>query len=168
MPGSSRRLSGAAVEAHTTINRTVEDTFGFYRDFTNMPRFLGDVMTVEETGPGTSRWTIQGPVGIHVKWTIRVVEERANELIRYETVALTGLSTRWEVSFRPGPVAGQTEVREVMETPFGRLGRAGLALIGKSPSGEVRSNLQRLKELLEEGRVTHRGHSVAGKFRPTT
>ncbi|WP_242624438.1 SRPBCC family protein [Micromonospora kangleipakensis] len=153
-----------AVEACITIQCTVEDTFRFYRDFTNLPRFLGDVMIVEEIGPGTSRWTIQGPMGIRVKWTIRLTEERANELIRYETVAPTGLRTYWEVHFRPGSEAGQTEVREVMKTPFGRLGRVGLALIGKPPAGEVQSNLQRLKDLMEDGMVTHTRHAVAGKF----
>ncbi|MET7668437.1 SRPBCC family protein [Micromonospora luteifusca] len=165
MHGSRRLLRRLdAVDACITINRTVADTFRFYRDFTNMPRFLGDVMAVEQIGPETSRWTIQGPLGMHIRWTVRLTEERANELIRYETVAATGLSTCWEVYFRPGPEAGQTEVREVMTTPFGRLGRAGLALIGKPPADEVRSNLHRLKELLEEGKVTHDRHAVAGKF----
>ncbi|MEU7586006.1 SRPBCC family protein [Micromonospora sp. NPDC049230] len=165
MRSSTRPPRGPdAVEASVTIDRTVGDTFRFYRDFTNLPRFLGDVMSVEETGPDISRWRIQGPLGIPVRWTVRLTEEHANELIRYETVAPTGLSTCWEVFFRPGPGTGQTEVREVMRTPFGRVGRAGLALIGKPPAAEVRSNLQRLKELLEEGKVTHREHAVAGKF----
>jgi uncharacterized membrane protein len=66
-----------------TISRPVEDVFAFYRDFTNLPKFLGDVMAIEPTGPGTTRWTIQGPLGIKAHWTMRVTEERANELIRY-------------------------------------------------------------------------------------
>jgi uncharacterized membrane protein len=44
-------------------------------------------MDIEQIGPATSRWTIQGPLGIRAHWTIRVTEERTNELIRYETVA---------------------------------------------------------------------------------
>src|SRR4051812_32940216 len=104
MPGSSRLTHGLdAADARITIDRAVEDTFRFYRDFTNMPRFLGDVMSVDEIGPDTSRWVIQGPLGVHLTWTVRLAEERANELIRYETVSPTGLSTCWEVSFRPGP-----------------------------------------------------------------
>ncbi|WP_410822363.1 hypothetical protein [Micromonospora sp. 050-3] len=95
---------------------------------------------------------------------MRLTEERANELIRYETVSPSGLSTCWEVSFRPAPEAGQTEVREVMKAPLGSLGRVGLTLIGKPPAAEVRSNLRRLKELLGDGRVRHLEHAVAGKF----
>ncbi len=152
------------IEARVTIQRPVEDVFRFYRDFKNLPRFLGDVMAVEQIGPTTSRWTIQGPLGIRVNWTIRVTEERTNELIRYETVTSPGLRTYWEIYFAPGSEAGETDVREVMKAPLGRLGRAALALIGKVPAAEVSSNLHRLKELMETGRVTDTSNSVAGKF----
>jgi uncharacterized membrane protein len=152
------------IEASVTIQRPVEDVFRFYRDFRNLPSFLGDVMAIEQTGPATSRWTIQGPLGIRAHWTIKVTEERANELIRYETVASPGLITRWEIHFAPGPAAGQTEVRELMEAPLGRLGRAALALIGKFPAEEVKANLHRLKQVMETGRVTDTSYSVRGKF----
>jgi uncharacterized membrane protein len=120
MNGILRRLHNT-IEARVTIRRSVEDVFSFYRDFRNLPSFLGDVMAVEPTGRATSRWTIQGPLGIRVNWTIRVTEERTNELIRYETVALPGLRTYWDISFAPGSDAGETDIREVMQSPFGRL-----------------------------------------------
>jgi uncharacterized membrane protein len=153
-----------AIEAKVTIQCAVEEVFKFYRDFRNLPSFLGDVMAIEQIGPATSRWIIQGPLGIRVKWTIRVTEERTDELIRYETVTLPGLRTFWEIHFAPGSEAGETEVREVMTVPLGRLGGAALGLIGKNPDKEVSSNLHRLKEVLETGRVTDTSYAVAGKF----
>ena len=161
---SLSRRDENTIEASVTIRRTVDDVFGFYRDFKNLPRFLGDVMAIEQIEPATSRWTIQGPFGIRTTWTIRVTEERANELIRYETVTSPGLRTYWEMHFAVGPDAGDTEVREVMKMPLGRLGRVALALIGKFPTEEVASNLHRLKELMETGRVSDTSYSVAGKF----
>ena len=152
------------IEASVTIQRTVGEVFRFYRDFKNLPSFLGDVMAIEQIGPATSRWTIQGPLGIRATWTIKVTEERTNELICYETVGPPGLRTYWEIHFAPGSGAGETEVREVMKTPLGRLGRAALALMGKFPAEEASSNLHRLKELLETGKVTDTSYSVAGKF----
>jgi uncharacterized membrane protein len=154
------------IEASVTIQCAVEDVFKFYRDFTNLPRFLGDVMAIEQIGPTVSRWTIQGPLGIRANWMIKVTEERANELIRYETVTFPGLRTYWEIHFRPGSHARETEVRELMKTPLGRLGRAALGLMGKSPAEEVSANLRRLKEIMETGRVTNTSYSVAGKFAP--
>jgi uncharacterized membrane protein len=161
---SMLRRVESAIEEGVTIQCAIERVFRFYRDFKNLPSFLGDVMAVEQLGPTTFRWTIQGPLGVRANWTIRVTEERTNELIRYETVALPGLRTYWEVHFARGTDADETEVREVMKAPLGRLGRAALALIGKFPAEEVRSNLQRLKEVMETGRVTNTSYSVPGKF----
>jgi uncharacterized membrane protein len=152
------------IEASVTIQQPVARVFEFYRDFKNLPSFLGDVMTIEPINPATSRWTIQGPLGVRAHWTIRVTEERTNELIRYETVAPPGLRTYWEISFASRAEAGETTVREVMKAPLGKLGRAALALIGKFPAEEVVSNLHRLKQVLETGRVTDTSHAVAGKF----
>ena len=150
--------------ASATIQRAVGEVFRFYRDFKNLPSFLGDVMAIDQIDPATSRWTIQGPLGIRAKWTIRVTEERMNELIRYETVGPPGLRTYWEIYFAPGSQPGATEVREVMKAPLGRWGRAALALIGKFPAEEVSANLHRLKEVMETGSVTDTSYSVAGKF----
>lgn len=143
------------------IERPVEQVFGFYRDFQNLPSFMGDVMAVERIDAVRSRWTIQGPLGIRMRWTTTVTEERSNELLRYETDAP---KSSWEIRFSPGPAAGSTEVREVMRAPLGRLGRAALALIGKFPAEEVSANLHRLKEVLETGRVTDTSYAVTGKF----
>jgi uncharacterized membrane protein len=162
-PGSAS--SGeSTIEASVTIQRPVEQVFGFYRDFRNLPSILGDVMEIEQIGPAVTRWTIQGFLGIRAYWTIRVTEERSNELIRYQTVTSPRLTTRWAIYFAPGSEAGETNVREAMTTPLGRLGRAALALIGKFPAEEVRSNLQRLKQMLETGSVTDTSYAVAGKF----
>jgi uncharacterized membrane protein len=149
------------IEASVTIKRAVGEVFRFYRDFKNLPRFLGDVIAVEQIGPATSRWTIQGPLGIRTTWTIEVTDQCLNRLIRYQTVASPGLRTYWEIHFAPGALDGETEVREVMKAPLGRLGRAAFALIGKSPAAEVPSNLHRLKEILETGRVTDMSNSIA-------
>lgn len=152
------------IEASVTIQRPIDKVFRFYRDFKNLPSFLGDVMAIEQIGPATSRWTIQGALGIRAHWAIRVTEERTNELICYETVTVPGLRTYWEIHFATGSDAGETKVREVMKAPLPRFGRAALALVGKFPAQEVSSNLHRLKQVLETGRVTDTSHSVPGKF----
>jgi uncharacterized membrane protein len=167
--GYMRRLSletrdASVVEGRVAIDLPIDEVYNFHRDFRNLPRFLGDVRAIEPLGHATYRWTIQGPLNLEVKWTVRVTEEVVNELIRYETVSSPGLRTYWEIYFAPGPRDGQTEVREVMRTPFGRVGRAALALIGKHPSEEVTSNLHRLKEVMETGKVSDTSYSVAGKF----
>jgi uncharacterized membrane protein len=152
------------IEAREIIQRPVAQVFAFYRDFSNMPSFLGDVMATEVLDPATFRWTIQGPLGIRVHSTMRVTEERENELIRFQSIGTTGLAAQWEISFAAGSAADETEVRSVMTTPLGRLGIAALALLGKFPAEEQAANLHRLKQILETGRVTDTSYAVAGKF----
>jgi uncharacterized membrane protein len=152
------------IEATVTIQRPVNEVFRFYRDFKNLPSFLGDVMAIEPTGPATSRWTIEGPFGIRAHWTIEVTEVRENELIRYETVTSPTTRTYWEIYFAPGPEPGETQVREVMKAPGGRLVRDALALIGKYPAQEVSANLHRFKQVMETGGVTDTTYAVPGKF----
>jgi uncharacterized membrane protein len=154
-------MPGDAIDATITIRRPVEEVFAFYRDFRNLPRFLGDVVAVEPIDSIRSRWTIVGPLGIRAHWTSRVTEERLNALIRYE---VGGMGSSWEIHFTPGASPGSTDVREIVRTPFGKVGRAALMLIGKSPVEEVSANLHRLKQLMETGRVTDTSYAVAGKF----
>jgi uncharacterized membrane protein len=151
------------VTATVEIARPVTDVFSFYRDFHNLPSFLGDVMSVDIIDRARSRWTIQGPFGLRTHPVIRVTSERANSVLRYETVASRLLQGRWELSFTAG--AAVTTVTETMHVPFGIVGRCALTAVGKSPTREVRANLHRLKELLESGTVADTRHSVRGKFR---
>ncbi|KAB1907087.1 hypothetical protein [Micromonospora sp. AMSO31t] len=121
-------------------------------------------MASEQVGPATFRWTIRGPLGVTLNSTVRLTEERTNQLLRYETTTGPGMRTRWTVRFSPGSQPDRTEVHEVLATPFGRLGRTALTLVGKPPAAEVAANLRRLKQLLETGEVTDTEHAVAGKF----
>ena len=152
------------IEATVTIKRPVNEVFGFYRDFKNLPSFLGDVIAIEPTGPATSRWTIEGPFGIHAHWTVEVTEVREDNLIRYETITSPTTRTYWEIYFASGHESGETQVREVMKAPGGRLVRDALALIGKYPAQEVSANLHRFKQVMETGRVTDTTYAVPGKF----
>ena len=159
-----RTAQGGSVEASVTIKRPVEQVFAFYRDFRNLPKFLGDVMSIELTGPLTSAWTIEGPLHFHTHWTTKIIEERPDSLIRYETVTSPIMTTRWEIYFSPGQEAGETVVREVMIVPMGEIGQILLSVFGKSPTEEIPANLHRLKELLETGLVTNTDHTAKGKF----
>src|SRR5262245_50667637 len=157
--------ASAGIEESIVIARPVEEVFAFYRDFRNLPLFLGDVMGIEITGERTSRWTIQAPLGLTVHWSVLVTDLSPNSFIAYQTQSAAA-PARWEVSFSPGAQSGTTLVRETMSMPGGALAKAVLAAVGKPPAKEVRANLQRLKEWLETGRITTTDYAVPGKFAP--
>ncbi|WP_407951856.1 SRPBCC family protein [Plantactinospora veratri] len=116
-----------------TIRRPVPEVFAFYRDLENRARFLGDVISVERVGRAGYRWTIQGPLGIRLRSTVRLTEVRTDALIRYETTAPPWLRTHWTVHFTPAPDQGGTAVREVLTMPLGDLGHTVLTLPASRP-----------------------------------
>jgi uncharacterized membrane protein len=164
VPSTSHNQIDVSVE----INRTREDVFAFYADFRNLPTFLGDVMEVEIIGPDRSRWTIEGPFGIRAHWNIQVTEQIPNELIQYQVADSDFATTAWELRFSQGSNSNQTIVQETLIAPLGEFERMAMALIGKFPEQEVRANLHRLKELLENGKITDTTYAVKGKFSPAT
>jgi hypothetical protein len=78
------RLSGT-VTGNVVIRRPVHVVYSFYRDFTNLPRLLGDVAAVEQVADTTYRWIVAGPLGIRVPVTVTITEHRVNQLIHYQT-----------------------------------------------------------------------------------
>jgi uncharacterized membrane protein len=163
MPIAKEQRASTRIEGSVIIARPVAEVFSFYKDVRNLPRFLGDVVSVKPTGPRSSRWTIQGPFGVKIHWTSVVtgIEEGAH--IFYEVTFAT-FKAKWEIYFSEGRSPDETVVREIMFEPWGRIGNLALAMLGKHPAAEVHSNLQRLKQLIESGRVADTSNSVPGKF----
>ena len=160
-----RRLAGT-VTGEVVIRRPVQVVYSFYRDFTNLPRVLGDVVAVEQVAGTTYRWIVAGPLGSRLPMTVTITDQRVNELIRYQTGGPGPLRGRWELAFAVDAGSGGTRVREQLVVPMGAIGRAVLALIGKFPDREVAANLTRLKQLLET--MTEADTPSAAASRPPT
>lgn len=155
------------IEASIAIRRPVSEVFAFYRDFTNLPRFLGDVVSVEIVDEMTSRWIVHAPLKMTLRWTVTLTEQVENALIRYEMGSHPSRRISWTIHFVAGSSSPDTVVHEVLQAPLSALGLELMALFGKPAAKEVAANLQRLKELLETGQVTDQSYAVAGKF-PST
>jgi uncharacterized membrane protein len=155
---------GDTVTGDVVIHRPVQEVYRFYRDFANLPRFLGDVVAVEQVADKTYRWAVAGPFGTRIPLTVTITEERVDRLVRYQTSGPLPHG-RWELSFAPESDASGTRVREQLVIPLGVMGRAVLALIGKFPHREVEANLTRLKQVLEAG---HSNPSRPAAARPSS
>ena len=76
-------------EIHVTesiiINRKVSDIYKFWRNLSNLPRFIDHLDTVEDLGNGHNRWSIKTPVG-ELSWESELLEDKENEVIRWRSV----------------------------------------------------------------------------------
>jgi uncharacterized membrane protein len=145
---------GVHVYESVVINRPTAELFRFWRDFSNLPRFMEHLADVQVLGPTRSVWTARAPVGMRVKWEAEIINEVPGELIGWQSTANADVATAGSVRFVPA-MGGGTEiiVHLQYEPPAGKLGSLVASVFGEEPSQQIRADLRRLKEILETGEV---------------
>ena len=73
----------ALVGKTVTINRPRTELYAFWRDFTNLPQFMENVVSVDPVGEGRTHWTVKAPAGKTVEWISAITEDRPNETIAW-------------------------------------------------------------------------------------
>jgi uncharacterized membrane protein len=150
---SAHGHSDTAVDVALTIARPVDEVYGFWRDLSNLPLFMQDVLSVTPDTDGRSRWVAEIPAVGPVEWESEILEDRPGELIAWRSVPGSAVHHSGAVRFRPAPGDQGTEVRLSME-PFshgGRLSRWVGRILGWGTASFVAADLRRLKQLLEAG-----------------
>jgi uncharacterized membrane protein len=147
---SGRR--GIHVHESITIARPAHELFRFWRDFSNLPRFMDHLEEVRVISPVRSVWTAKAPAGRTVKWEADVINEIDGELIGWQSTENADVATAGSVRFVPAPLGGTEIIVHLQyEPPAGRLGSWVAALFGEEPSQQIRADLRKLKALLETG-----------------
>ena len=153
------------VSAATTVNKSPDEVYGFWRDFSNLPTFMAHVREVRTTDGGQrSHWVAEAPGRRRVEWDAEVVEDRAGELIRWRSTRKADIENAGQVEFRPAPGERGTEVRVHLAyaQPGGRLGKAFAKVVGEAPDQQIRDDLTRFKQVLETGQVVRSEGSPEG------
>lgn len=156
------RYAEPVVLRSITIGRPVDEVYAFWKDFTNFPRFMRHVESIESLGDGRSRWRATGPAGTRAEWTSEIVEDRPNEVIAWQTTGDSDLYHSGKVTFHTGPRGEGTVVTIEMQyaPPGGQIGSALLKLFRKEPGQQVIDDLRRLKQVMEIGEVVQSDASI--------
>ena len=146
-----RSVTGKTV----TINRQRADVYRFWRDFSNLPSFMENVLAVESLGGERFRWAIAGPAGTVIDLETELVEERENELLKWQSVENSEIEAHGSVTFRDARGGRGTELEAIVayKPPGGEVGRWVAKLFQREPSIQGRRELKRLKMLLETGEI---------------
>ncbi len=145
-----------SVERSITVNRPIEEVYGFWKDYANLPRFMRHLQSVETLGEQRTRWTAKGPAGTTVSWDAETTVDLGNEWIAWRSLENADVDNRGSVRFQRAPGDRGTEVRVHLQysPPAGALGRGVAWLFGEEPGQQIREDLRRFKQLLETGEVT--------------
>lgn len=155
-----RRFGGVTFVGRTvTINQPREKLYAFWRDFSNLPKFMENVEKVEVVDDKTSRWTIKAPAGTSVTLETEITADGPGRLIVWRSTDKSDIECSGQVSFRDAPDGRGTEVEAdiAYEPPGGALGQAAAKLFQREPNIQARRELKRLKQLMETGEIATSG-----------
>lgn len=148
---SERALFGKSV----LINRSRDELYAEWQ-VDRFPRFMENVVAVEELSDGVSRWTIKGPAGREVILVNRITRSVPGESISWQSEPNSDIANSGEVRFSDAPAGRGTYVSLILayDPPAGKLGRIGAKLLQREPEIQARRDLYRFKQLMETGEVT--------------
>ena len=147
----SYKVTGRSV----TIDRPRQELYAFWRDFSNLSKFMENITDAKESEPGISQWTIRAPLGMTVFVKTRIVNDRPGEQIAWRSTEDSQIETEGKVSFRDAPGGRGTivEAHVAYKPPMGALGQVVAKLVSAEPSIQSRRDLKRLKMLMETGEI---------------
>lgn len=142
---------GIRVADSALIDRSPNELYTFWRDFTHLAQVMPHVKSVEVYEGNRSHWVINGPAGVPISWDAEIVNDVPDELIAWRTVSGAVVDHAGTVRFQRAPGGGATQVEVVFEyAPAGGATGAALARVfGRSPEQQVSDALQRLKAIMD-------------------
>jgi uncharacterized membrane protein len=153
------------VETSIAIDKSPEELFRFWRNFSNLPRFMNNLETVTELDNTRSHWVAKGPAGSHVEWDAEIYNEKENELIAWRSLENADVTNAGSVRFEGGPQGHGTFVRVTMNynPPAGKVGATVAKLLGGEPEQLIKEDLRRLKQVMETGEVATTDGQTSGR-----
>jgi uncharacterized membrane protein len=142
------------VEKSITINRPADELYMFWRDFTNLPRFMKHLDAVT-TDDDCSHWVANGPAGTKVEWDAEITTDQPGQMICWRSLPEAQVDSTGCVRVETAPAERGTIVRVVFDyaPPAGAIGAAVAWLFGEEPNQQVAGDLRRFKNIMEAGEV---------------
>jgi len=138
-----------------TINRPRAELYAFWRDFTNLPRFMENVVSVVRVAEGRTHWTVKAPAGKTVEWISVITEDRPDEAIAWASEEGADAPNSGRIDFRDAPGGRGTWITATIlyDPPGGLIGRAIAKMFQREPAIQARRDLRRFKQLMETGEI---------------
>jgi uncharacterized membrane protein len=153
------------IETSIAIEKTPQELYAFWRDFTNLPLFMRNLRSVVVLDATRSHWVAAGPAGTQVEWDAEIFNEIENELIAWRSLENADVVNAGSVRFQKGPTGHGTFVRVTMNynPPAGKVGAGLTELLGAQPAHLIKEDLRRLKQLAEAGEIATIDGQTSGR-----
>jgi uncharacterized membrane protein len=163
--GARLAAQGTTVERVVTINRTSRELYEFWRNLTNLPKFMSHLASVEMIDGERSRWVADGPAGSRIAWEAIITDDRPNELIAWQSLPDSDLQSSGRVEFTRTGDPSATEVRVTLRylPPAGRMGAAVAKLLGSDPATLIAEEMRHFQQIMETGEIISAGRDSTTK-----
>jgi uncharacterized membrane protein len=155
MTQESNTSGTAAQPLHVSIaiERSAQELYQYWRDFTNLPRFMRHLQEVRVSDPQHSHWIASTPLGGTLEWDSELTEDRSGELLSWRSLPGSEVSSAGTVRFEPALQGDGSIVHLQMqyEAPSGPLGSALSGLLKTVTREQLKLELRRFKQLMETG-----------------
>lgn len=158
---------GIHVEEVMTVNKSPEELYAYWRNFSNLPQIMEYLKSVTCLDDTRSHWVAEGPAGHLVEWDAEIINDEPNRTIAWRSLANSEVDNAGSVRFVLAPGDRGTEVKVVIDyiPPAGKIGWVVAKLFGKDPAMEIREDLRRFKRVMETGEAPTIDEDVRGSCR---
>jgi uncharacterized membrane protein len=154
---------GDAVAARAvTINRPAAELYAYWRDLTNLPSFMDNVVSITPIGENRSHWIVKAPGGKTVEWNARITEERPDALIAWASEDGADIENSGRIEFREAGARGTVVTATIAyDPPAGIVGKLVAKMFQREPAIQARRDLRRFKQLMETGEIATSSRTIA-------
>lgn len=135
------------------VNAPVDKVYAFWRDLSNLPKFMQHLKSVEELGDHVSLWTANTPGGlVDLSWNAEITREEAGEYLGWQSLAGSMIDNAGKVEFKETLNGTGTELHIEIDyfPPAGSVGRGIASLFNGIFERMIREDIQRFKTYAEE------------------
>lgn len=159
---------GTRTEISTTINRTADELFTFWRNFENLPLVLKHVESVDCSSPAHSHWRVRIADDKLIEWDAEIINESPNEMIAWRTLEGSDVHHAGSIWFEPAPGEMGTEVKLAIEYSLGKFADFMAKVFRRSPDQQMREDLRHFKQIMEAGEIPTTLGQPAGRTEDKT
>jgi len=152
---TTQESKGIHVKSSITIDRSAEELYRFWSNFSNLPNFMKHLESVQVMGDGLSHWKAKAPAGTSVEWDAEIIDDQPNKLIAWRSLKGAQVDNSGSVRFDRATGNRGTVVRVELEynPPAGAIGALIAKLFGEEPQQQVNDDLRAFKQVMELGEV---------------
>src|SRR5699024_887726 len=95
--------SAPRLRASVAINRDRSEVYNYWRDFSNLARFMRYIEEVRPEGDDVSHWVAEVPMAGRIEWNSEITADVPDDRIAWRSVEGSEIETDGEVRFRSSP-----------------------------------------------------------------